>query len=112
MSIYADRYRFSMEPDQLAVLQRSLLADLAHNASAKWRSLRRLVPDWRAITAAHDVFEDLESRATFRALLGYRYLTPHLSRVAHDRARAEGLEAFMQHDLPSRPVRTDRAVPQ
>jgi FkbM family methyltransferase len=103
VTIYADRYRFALEPHRLAVLQRSMLADLAHNRGVKWRSLRMLLRDWRAITAAHGVFEDRDSRATFRALLVHRYLTPHLSRIARDRARAEALDAFMQNDRPCRP---------
>jgi FkbM family methyltransferase len=103
VSIYVDRYRFAMEPDRLAVLQRSMLADLVNDPSAKWSALRTLLRDWQAITAAHGAFEDRESRATFRALLVYRYLTPHLSRIAHDRARADALDAFMEADRPSRP---------
>jgi FkbM family methyltransferase len=100
VAIYADRYRFAMEPARLAALQRSMLADLVNDASEKWRVLQTLLPDRRAIKAAHDVFEDRESRITFRALLLYRYLTPHLSRIARDRARADALEAFMQQDRP------------
>lgn len=103
MTIYADRHRFALEPDRLAVQQRSLLADLADNAGAKWRALRLLLPDWRAITAAHGLFEDRESRAIFRALLLHRYLTPRLSPIARDRARAEALDAFMRDDRPSTP---------
>src|SRR5262245_1803519 len=102
--MFADRYRFALEPHRLELLERSTLSDLFNDPRSKLRALRGVAPHWREIRAGYNAFDDRESRAIFRDLLVYRYLTPHLSRVANNRQMADALAAFMAEDRQSTPL--------
>lgn len=59
---------------------------------------------WRDILAGYNAFEDGESRAWFRALLTYRYVSKRLSAVTHNREMFDALNAFMTAERSSEPI--------
>lgn len=100
--MYTDRYRFKLEPEALAHARRSALADLAFDCRKKLSALWKLFDHRAAILTGLRALDDSASRAIFRNLLIYRYLTPHFSRIAHNRIMHRELESFMQGKLTPR----------
>jgi FkbM family methyltransferase len=104
MTMLVDRFRHKPGDPVYARAARSTLGDLFHGGGSKLGVLRELFDLRREIALGHRAFEDAPSRALFRDIFVYRYLTPHLSRLANNRELLRGLEDFMAQEIASEEV--------
>jgi FkbM family methyltransferase len=106
-AMHVDRYRFVTEPSAFQVAQRSPLRDLAFDYRRKTRDIAALLKNGAAVARGYYAFADKASRAIFKDLLVYRYLTPHLSHVANNEQMFNALEAFMRDNFSAEVLPTD-----
>jgi FkbM family methyltransferase len=104
MPMYVDRYRHRPGHPIFQIAARSPLRDLATGHRQKLRAIAGLFRQKAEIAAGYSAFADRASKALFRDLLVYRYLTPHFSQVARNKTLSRELEAFMHEDYPSEPL--------
>jgi FkbM family methyltransferase len=102
--MYVDRFRFQPGTAAFQRAERSTLQDLVDDYPRKLREIAGLLRRSGELVRAQMAFADSTSRATFRDLLVYRYLTPHLSSIANDARKHRELEAFMQRDYAFEPL--------
>jgi FkbM family methyltransferase len=104
MPVYVDRYRHPPGHAIFQIAARPALRDLATGHREKIRAIASLFRKRADIASGYGAFADKASKALFRDLLVYRYLSPHFSRVARNKTLAHELDAFMQEDYPSEPL--------
>ena len=102
LRMFVDTYRFSMEPQRIAALRRSVLSSLAHGVRHPGDA-RLYVSNWRELIAGYAAFDDAESRRMFSRAAHYR-ACPRLSPVTRNKPLSDALNAFMRADDPHAPL--------